>query len=186
MDIPNVIIVSDSPHCIPDVDLGRALACKSPHTPTMRLIEDELAIHYFNDISFSFSDEELKLQHWVDQGVMLLNCVLTTDPYCNEPYVDLYKNGTHSFYWRKTLMEDFFTYMSDTYEDLIFVFLGQKALYYDSYIDPRKHTTFSTVDPIPDYRVGKELFLGSKIFNKINTALTQYKKTPIQWASKYP
>lgn len=81
-------------------------------------------------------------------------------------------------------MEDFFTYMSDTYEELIFVFLGQKPSYYYSFIDPRKHTTFITVEPIPDYRVGKELFLGSKIFTKINTALTQYNKTPIQWANR--
>lgn len=121
------------------------------------------------------------LQHWVDQGVMLINASLSCDPHNPEGLSHLFEEGTHSNYWRATLMEELFQTLNGELNECAFVFMGQKAQYYNKYIDPDRHGVINTYHPVADYRMGKKLFVGSKVFSQINDYLSSKNKNIIEW-----
>lgn len=182
-DLPNVIIVGQDPYPQPGVATGIAFAVKANANtqPSLDVIIEELAMSYYHDISFDEDDIDKTLISWVKQGVLMLNASLTCDKFAPEGLDELFKNGTHSYYWRVMLMEQLFQKMNGLLSDCVFVFMGQKAQYYSKYIDSTRHTVIKTVHPIVDYRLSKQLFIGSRVFNDINDALKNYNKQLIQW-----
>lgn len=184
MDIPSVIIVNGNPYTNPGIATGLAFGINEDSyiPPELSVLQDELAISYYHDVTFQMSKTEMSLEHWQEQGVMLLNCSLTCDPYTPENITALHKNGTHSYYWRNVLMEAFFEHMNKAFTNLVFVFLGEKAQYYNKFINIQDHCVLNVVHPVPDYRIGKDLFIGCKMFNSINNYLSSKKRNTIEWA----
>lgn len=136
-------------------------------------------MNYYNDITYNIADPTL--QSWQDQGVFLTNCSLTLTEYTPEGEPNLYMQNSHSYLWRVVLMEKLFTELSDI-GNLIFVFMGTKARYYEKFIDlDKNNVVLTTIHPVADYRNGSQLFIGSKIFNKINDELTKKHKNVIEW-----
>lgn len=180
-----VIIVGQDPYPVPDVATGLAFAIEETNDdipPSLQIIIDELALSYYNDITFDIDRIDRTMQHWVDQGVMMLNSSLSVDSFKPEGLDDLTRNGTHSNYWRVTLMESLFEELNKSDEQYIFAFFGQKAQYYAKFIDETRHIIYKTYHPVADYRLGKEMFRGSKVFNNINNSLSYLKKDIIEWA----
>lgn len=176
-----VIIVGQDPYPIPGVATGLAFAVENETTvpPSLQIIQTELAVNYYNDITWYLKDTSLK--HWEEQGVILLNASLTCDEYHPEGPEYLFKEGSHSNLWRTILMEDLFKWLNECFDEIVFVFMGRKAQYYSKFITNASHKVLTTVHPVADFRTGNNVFIGSKIFNKINTELKNYGEKEISW-----
>ncbi len=110
------------------------------------------------------------LSNIVEQGVLLMNTVLT---------VEVSKANSHNKYgWQYTtdkIIED----LSDR-GNVVFVLLGGNAQKKISLIDEEKNIIITEVHPSPlsAYRG----FLGSKIYTKINESLEKLNKKGIDWS----
>jgi uracil-DNA glycosylase len=110
------------------------------------------------------------LMPWAQQGVLLLNAVLTVEAGC--------ANSHQGKGW-----EDFtdaaITALNAHHDHLVFVLWGSYAQKKGEMIDRNKHTIISSVHPSPlsAYRG----FFGSKPFSRINEDLLAHGKSPIDW-----
>lgn len=176
-----VVIVGQDPYPQPGVATGLAFAISdgAPLQPSLAIIQSELALNYYNDISWGIQDKTLV--HWEDQGVLLLNASLSCAAYTPESADCLFIQGKHSYLWRIALMENLFKWMSENLKNVVFIFMGRKAQYYNNFINVNRHTTINTFHPVADHRTGMQMFIGSKCFNNANDALQKYEKEQIEW-----
>lgn len=122
-----------------------------------------------NDIGKPFP-ENGNLSRWAEQGVLLLNAVLTVE----EGRPDSHKGiGWEQF------TDSVINMLSTQKEHLIFMLWGAKAGHKRELIDEGKHKVLSSVHPSPlsAYRG----FFGCKHFSKANDYLLMNKLTPIDW-----
>ena len=122
-----------------------------------------------NDIGKPFP-ENGNLSRWAEQGVLLLNAVLTVE----EGRPDSHKGiGWEQF------TDSIIKVLSTQKEHLIFMLWGAKAGHKRALIDEGKHKVLSSVHPSPlsAYRG----FFGCKHFSKANDYLLMNKLTPIDW-----
>ena len=122
-----------------------------------------------NDIGKPFP-ENGNLSRWAEQGVLLLNTVLTVE----EGRPDSHKGiGWEQF------TDSVIKVLSTQKEHLIFMLWGAKAGHKRALIDEGKHKVLSSVHPSPlsAYRG----FFGCKHFSKANDYLLMNKLTPIDW-----
>ena len=140
------------------------LNIKTP--PSLQNIFKELG--YKNDL-FS-NTRSTDLSDWANQGVLLLNSVLT---------VEKDKAASHQSWGWQILTDLVIQYLSEEKEFLIFILLGNYAQSKKTLIDITKHKIIETVHPSPlsAYRG----FFGSNVFVKCNENLIQNQKEPIKW-----
>jgi uracil-DNA glycosylase len=140
------------------------LNIKTP--PSLQNIFKELG--YKNDL-FS-NTRSTDLSDWANQGVLLLNSVLT---------VEKDKAASHQSWGWQILTDLVIQYLSEEKEFLIFILLGNYAQSKKSLIDITKHKIIETVHPSPlsAYRG----FFGSNVFVTCNDYLIQNQKEPINW-----
>jgi uracil-DNA glycosylase len=140
------------------------LNIKTP--PSLQNIFKELG--YKNDL-FS-NTRSTDLSDWANQGVLLLNSVLT---------VEKDKAASHQSWGWQILTDLVIQYLSEEKEFLIFILLGNYAQSKKTLIDITKHKIIETVHPSPlsAYRG----FFGSNVFVTCNEYLIQNQKEPIKW-----
>jgi uracil-DNA glycosylase len=140
------------------------LNIKTP--PSLQNIFKELG--YKNDL-FS-NTRSTDLSDWANQGVLLLNSVLT---------VEKDKAASHQSWGWQILTDLVIQFLSEEKEFLIFILLGNYAQSKKSLIDITKHKIIETVHPSPlsAYRG----FFGSNVFVTCNDYLIQNQKEPINW-----
>ena len=122
-----------------------------------------------NDIGKPFP-ENGNLSRWAEQGVLLLNTVLTVE----EGRPDSHKGiGWEQF------TDSVIKVLSTQKEHLIFMLWGAKAGHKRALIDEGKHKVLYSAHPSPlsAYRG----FFGCKHFSKANDYLLMNKLTPIDW-----
>ena len=122
-----------------------------------------------NDIGKPFP-ENGNLSRWAEQGVLLLNAVLTVE----EGRPDSHKGiGWEQF------TDSVIKVLSTQKEHLIFMLWGAKAGHKRALIDEGKHKVLYSAHPSPlsAYRG----FFGCKHFSKANDYLLMNKLTPIDW-----
>ena len=122
-----------------------------------------------NDIGKPYP-ENGNLSRWAEQGVLLLNAVLTVE----EGRPDSHKGiGWEQF------TDSVIKMLSTQKEHLIFMLWGAKAGQKRGLIDEGKHKVLYSVHPSPlsAYRG----FFGCKHFSKANDYLLMNKLTPIDW-----
>src|SRR5687767_13049131 len=110
------------------------------------------------------------LLHWAHQGVLLLNAVLTV------------RAGTAASHKNKgweTFTDSVISHISDSLEGIVFVLGGDYAKKKRKLIDEQKHHIIEGVHPSP--LAAKAGFFGSRPFSKINEALKQSGKEPVDW-----
>ncbi|MEC9282051.1 MAG: uracil-DNA glycosylase [Bdellovibrionota bacterium] len=133
--------------------------------PSLKNIYKELK----EDVGCSIPDHGF-LQHWDDQGVLLLNAVLSVQE----------KNpGSH----QKIGWEKFTDKLVDTLNEqasgLVFVLWGAYAQKKGQNINREKHLVLESAHPSPfSARRG---FFGSKVFSKINKHLKSKNQAAIDW-----
>lgn len=111
------------------------------------------------------------LTKWAQQGVLLLNTVLTVE-----------KDAAHSHRkqgW-ETLTDKVISLVSEKNDHVVFVLWGKPAQDKVKLIDTTKHLVIESVHPSPlsSYRG----FFGSKPFSQANAWLVQHKKSPVNWS----
>lgn len=117
----------------------------------------------------SFKTDET-LEHWANQGVMLLNASLT---------VVKGKPASHSDLGWQKITNRVIKYLSDSRENLVFILWGKFAQSKSHIIDDEKHLIISSSHPSPFS--AHQGFFGSKPFSRTNQYLSMHNLQPIEW-----
>lgn len=110
------------------------------------------------------------LQHWADQGMLLLNAVLT---------VRAHQANSHKGKGWERFTDAVIRRVNDKNEQVVFVLWGNYAQKKLALIDTTRHVVVQSAHPSP--LSARNGFFGSRPFSKINTALQAAGKLPIDW-----
>lgn len=145
--------------------LSFSIANESKLPPSLQNIYKELA----DDLA-CFPVTHGYLKNWADQGVLLLNTVLT---------VREGEANSHRQKGWETFTDHVLSFLNEEKEGLVFLLFGRQALNKQNLIDETKHYIVATPHPSPlsAYRG----FFGSHPFSLTNRYLANSKKVPIQW-----
>jgi uracil-DNA glycosylase len=110
------------------------------------------------------------LGSWADQGVLLLNSVLTVR---EGEAASHQKRGWEQFTDKAIQL------LAEKREGLVFLLWGAYAQKKGAFIDRKKHLILEGLHPSP--LSASRGFFGSKPFSKINAYLKQHGETPIDW-----
>ena len=114
--------------------------------------------------------ESGNLSSWAEQGVLLLNSVLT---------VEKKKAASHRNKGWEQFTDKVIDLLSLKKTNLVFMLWGNYAQEKGHRIDPKKHLILKSAHPSPfSYHRG---FKGCRHFSKTNTYLSQHHVTPINW-----
>lgn len=114
--------------------------------------------------------ESTNLSHWAEQGVLLLNSILTVNE--GEPL-------SHKKLGWEELTDTIIKYISDNNNNVVFMLWGNFAKQKNNLIDSQKHLILTAPHPSPlsSYRG----FFGCKHFTLANQYLKDNNKKPIIW-----
>ncbi len=133
--------------------------------PSLRNIFKELESEFGIDLT-----RTTDLTAWAEQGVFLLNSVLT---------VEKDKAGSHSKWGWEEFTNATIDFISKENAHVVFVLWGDYARKKKNLIDMSKHVIIESAHPSPlsSYRG----FFGSKPFSKVNERLSSWGKEEIKW-----
>jgi uracil-DNA glycosylase len=110
------------------------------------------------------------LDHWVKEGVLLLNATLT---------VRAHQAGSHQNQGWEQFTDAIIHRLADTKENLVFILWGAYAQRKGAFINAEKHLVIKSVHPSPLSAYNG--FFGSRPFSQTNAYLVAHGKTPINW-----
>ena len=110
------------------------------------------------------------LAPWAEQGVLLLNAVLT---------VRAHTPNSHKGHGWETFTDAVLRAVADKPEPVVFVLWGAYARKKAELIDPKRHVIIESAHPSP--LSAHNGFFGSRPFSKINAALRGAGKAEFQW-----
>ena len=110
------------------------------------------------------------LQHWAEQGVLLLNATLT---------VEAHRPGSHQNKGWEELTDAAIAALNARREHLVFMLWGAYAKRKGQVIDTKKHLVLTAPHPSP--LSAYQGFFGCKHFSIANEYLTRYGMQPINW-----
>ncbi|MEI6311730.1 MAG: uracil-DNA glycosylase [Bacteroidota bacterium] len=125
-------------------------------------IESDLGIH---------PPSSGNLDRWADQGVLLLNAVLT---------VEAHKAGSHQHKGWEQFTDAVIQQVSQHSNHVVFLLWGNYAKQKSKLIDASKHLILSSGHPSP-LSANRGLWFGNKHFSKTNAYLEKYHHQIIQW-----
>lgn len=168
--LPNVkvVILGQDPYHGPNQAHGLSFSVQKGVTlpPSLRNIFHEL----HTDLGIPVSKQG-DLTRWAEQGVLLLNSVLTVE--AGQP-------TSH----QKQGWEDFTNYVIDVLneqcENIVFILWGAYAQRKGQRIDSNKHLVLKAAHPSP-LSANRGGFFGCKVFSKTNNYLKQHGIEPINW-----
>lgn len=110
------------------------------------------------------------LRHWAEQGVLLLNTVLT---------VRAYQANSHQGIGWEEFTDHIITLLNKREEPMVFILWGRPAQRKQSMITNPNHLVLTSSHPSPlsAYRG----FFGSRPFSKANAFLREHNMEPIDW-----
>ena len=123
-----------------------------------------------SDLGMTLPDHG-SLQSWADQGVLLLNAVLT---------VERGQAGSHQGKGWEIFTDAVVQKLNDKREGLVFMLWGSYAQKKGSVIDRRKHLVLKAPHPSP--LSAHRGFLGCRHFSKANDYLQEHGQQPIDWS----
>jgi len=134
--------------------------------PSLRNMYTELS----TDIAGFKIPQHGTLTKWADQGVLLLNAVLT---------VRAHTAASHQRKGWELFTDTVIKELSDKRDALVFILWGNYAKQKARFINPSKHLIITGAHPSP--LSAHNGFFGSKPFSKTNQYLIAHGKTPIDW-----
>lgn len=168
LDKVKVVILGQDPYHGPNQAHGLCFSVlpgvKAP--PSLANMYKELA----TDISGFVIPQHGFLESWAEQGVMLLNTVLT---------VEQAQAHSHAKIGWERFTDTVIQQLSVHCDGLVFLLWGSHAQKKGLVIDKQKHHVLNAPHPSPlsAYRG----FFGSKHFSQTNNLLKQQDKSPINW-----
>lgn len=168
LDNVKVVILGQDPYHGPGQAHGLCFSVqpgvKTP--PSLVNIYKELA----QDIEGFHIPEHGNLTAWAEQGVLLLNTVLT---------VEQGKAHSHAKWGWETFTDAVIKSVNDTQHGVVFLLWGSHAQKKGQNIDTQKHYVLNAPHPSP--LSAHRGFLGCRHFSQTNTLLSQQGKTPVNW-----
>lgn len=155
-----VVMLGQDPYPQPGVATGLAFGNEGEGiSPSLQIIIDELqSVKDFNEWLFF---DKLSLEHWANQGILLLNSALTVEH--NKP-------GSHQELW-KYFIEDLLKSLNQINCGIIYVLMGKVAQSFEPLINTKSNHVIKVAHPAADTYNNKRLFRGSNIFNNINSII---------------
>lgn len=167
LDDVKVVILGQDPYHTPGAAMGLAFS-----VPDREKIPPSL-VNIYKEIDSDVGPHHNKtgsLISWQNQGVLLLNNVLT---------VEAHLAGSHRGKGWETFTEDTIKYLSETRPHLVFILWGRDARSKKSLIDTKKHFIIESAHPSP--LSAHNGFFGSKPFSKCNKKLEEWGLPVIEW-----
>ncbi len=168
LDKVKVVIIGQDPYHGPGQAHGLCFSVQPgvPAPPSLQNIYKELQ----RDLNIPIPNHGY-LQHWAEQGVLLLNTSLT---------VEQARAGSHAQAGWQHFTDRVIEVVNERCDGVVFLLWGSHAQSKQKLIDPRKHLILKSAHPSPlsAYRG----FLGNGHFSRTNKFLEQNGKTPIDWA----
>lgn len=162
-----VVILGQDPYHTPGAAHGLAFSVPSsqPIPPSLVNIYKEIDAEYG-----SHANRGGNLKNWQDQGVLLLNNVLT---------VEAHKAGSHRGKGWETFTEATVRYLDEKCDHLVFLLWGRDARSKSSMINHDKHLVLESPHPSPlSAHAG---FFGNGHFKKANEFLKAHDLAEIEW-----
>jgi uracil-DNA glycosylase len=168
-DKVKVVILGQDPYHGPDQAHG--LCFSVPHgigtPPSLINIFKEIR----SDLGYSASDfKHGNLKSWADQGVLLLNSVLT---------VELGRAASHQGKGWERFTDKAISELNEHREGVVFMLWGSYAHKKGEVIDVRKHLVLKAPHPSP--LSAHRGFLGCRHFSQANAYLVKNHQSPIDW-----
>ncbi|MGB5203940.1 uracil-DNA glycosylase [Eudoraea sp.] len=163
-----VVIIGQDPYHGPNQANGLCFSVKEGirHPPSL--------INIFKEIETDIGKPYPKsgdLEHWADQGVLLLNATLT---------VRAHSAGSHQNKGWEVFTDAVIRKLSYEKEGLVFLLWGGFARKKITLIDTSKHHILTSGHPSP-LSANRGLWFGNKHFSKTNELLKKMGKVPINW-----
>lgn len=164
-----VVILGQDPYHTPGAAMGFCFSVPEGNRPqpSLQNIFQEIG----SDLGIARTQTDLS--DWAEQGVFLLNSVLT---------VRAREAGSHAGKGWETFTDSAIRYLSEQREHLVFILWGSYAIAKRALIDLRKHLVITSPHPSP-FSAHKGFF-GSKPFSRANDYLAAKGDTPIDWGDK--
>lgn len=162
-----VVIIGQDPYHGPGQAHGLCFSVQKGVPPPPSLI------NIFKEMKSDLGEEIPShgcLTDWAEQGVLLLNAVLT---------VEEGKAGAHSGRGWEQFTDQVISMLNEQKEGLVFLLLGNYAQKKAAFVNREKHFVLEIPHPSPlsAYRG----FFGSKPFSRINNYLKSKGVSPIDW-----
>jgi uracil-DNA glycosylase len=163
-----VVILGQDPYHNPGQAHGLSFSVPNGIKPPPSLINIYKEIQ--QDLGIAMPAEYGNLTRWAEQGVLLLNAILTVR--ANEP-------ASHSKIGWMSFTDAVIRKISDEKKGVIFLLWGKFAQEKQVLIDETKHFVLKAAHPSP-FSADKGFF-GCKHFSKTNKLLTDQDLGPIDW-----
>ena len=123
-----------------------------------------------NDLGVVVPEGHGELSAWAEQGVLLLNTVLT---------VVAHAAASHKKKGWETFTDAVIGKVNENMRPVVFCLWGMHARSKAKLVDTSRHVVIESAHPSP---LSAKLFMGSKPFSKINAALVAAGRAPIDWS----
>lgn len=164
----SVVILGQDPYHNPGQAHGLSFSVPNGIKPPPSLVNIYKEIE--QDTGIAMPVQYGNLTHWAEQGVLLLNAVLTVR--ANEP-------GSHQKIGWMTFTDMVIRKISEEKAGVVFLLWGKFAQEKQVLIDETKHLVLKAAHPSPFS--AHNGFLGCRHFSKTNSYLVQSGKKPIDW-----
>ncbi|MEC7118424.1 MAG: uracil-DNA glycosylase [Pseudomonadota bacterium] len=163
-----VVILGQDPYHGPRQANGLAFSVQRsiPIPPSLRNIFHELS----TDLGIKLANHG-DLTRWADQGVLLLNSVLTVT--AGQP-------TSHQGQGWERFTDAVIDVINQQTEKTVFILWGAYAQKKGQRIDTERHLVLKAAHPSP-LAANRGGFFGCRVFSKTNQYLQQHGKQPIQW-----
>lgn len=169
-DEVKVVILGQDPYHGPGQAIGLSFAVPNellPKPPSLLNIFKEIE----SDVGAKWDREQSDLSGWADQGVLLLNTVLTVQK--NQAF-------SHRDQGWEIFTDKIISALGKRTKPLVFILWGAAARKKKAMIE-KQHRCMESPHPSP--LSAHRGFFGSKPFSKTNDALKAYGETPIDWSN---
>ena len=142
----------------------------TPPPPSLKNMYKELE----SDLGIKIPAGQGDLSAWASEGVLLLNTVLTV--VAHEP-------ASHKKKGWETFTDAIIGVVNASPIPVVFCLWGAHARAKAKLVDASRHIVLESAHPSP---LSAKQFMGTKPFSKINTALTNAGRSPIDWSLPRP
>lgn len=163
-----VVILGQDPYHGPNQAHGLAFSVQPGIAPPPSLVNIYKELK--QDIVDFIPPNHGYLQHWAEQGVLLLNTVLT---------VEAGKAHSHASLGWEQFTDKVIDALNAHRQRIVFLLWGAHAQKKGAFIDKQKHQVFKAPHPSP--LSAHRGFLGCQHFSKTNHYLQQQGLSPIDW-----
>jgi len=166
VDKVKVVLIGQDPYHGPGQAMGLSFSVPEgiQAPPSLKNIFKEIE----TDLGVSMSGST-DLTPWAEQGVLLLNSVLT---------VRAGLPASHSSIGWQHFTDSVISHINDSCDGVVFLLWGNFARTKAALIDKSKHFVLEAAHPSP---LARGAFFGCRHFSKTNSLLLQQNKTPINW-----